>query len=75
MHELYLLPQQFTTISVLGKSLAGIDIPILHITDSETSKDKKNILITGRMHPGESNSSHMLEGFIHFLNSNQKDAA
>jgi murein tripeptide amidase MpaA len=74
LHELALLPTQYTTTAVLGKSLAGIDIPVLHITDPENAKEKKNILITGRMHPGEPNSSHMLEGFIHFLNSPHKEA-
>jgi cytosolic carboxypeptidase protein 2/3 len=38
MHELRLLPQEYTSLSVLGKSLAGIDIPVLHITDFSTSK-------------------------------------
>lgn len=61
-------------MATLGKSLSGVDIPVLHITDFQTTKEKKNILITGRMHPGESNSSHMLEGFIQFLSGNNKEA-
>ena len=50
---------------VISKTLSGVNIPILHITNFEDKHiKKKNILITGRMHPGESNSSHMLQGFI-----------
>jgi hypothetical protein len=56
----------------LGKSLAGVDIPLLHITNHELKKEKKNILVTGRMHPGEANSSHMIHGFIQFLNGESK---
>ena len=33
------------------------------------------MLITGRWHPGESNSSHMLQGFLNFLTSTSREAA
>ena len=32
-------------------------------------KTKKIVVVTGRVHPGESNSSFMMEGFIKFLTS------
>lgn len=35
---------------------------------------KKVIVLTGRVHPGESNSSFMMEGFIKFICSNHKVA-
>ena len=57
-------------MKTLGRSLGGVPIPLLHITDfSEegSKKAKKNVFITGRVHPGESNSSHMLFGFINYL--------
>jgi hypothetical protein len=38
MNVLELLPKSCTELAVLGKSLSGIDIPILHITDFESSK-------------------------------------
>ena len=60
---------------MLGKSLSGIDIPLLHITNHSSEKEKKNVLITGRWHPGESNSSHMLQGFLNFLTSTSREAA
>ena len=40
------------------KSLSGLDIPVLEITDDEVAEyNKKVVLVTGRIHPGESNSS------------------
>ena len=63
-----------TKQSVLGKSLAGVDIPLLHITNHQCHKAKKNVLITARFHPGESNSSHTILGFMNFLTSSHKQA-
>ena len=35
-------------------------------------ENKKTILITGRIHPAETNSSHVLKGFLEFLSSDHK---
>jgi cytosolic carboxypeptidase protein 2/3 len=41
------------------------------ITDfSESNKKKKTIVMCGRMHPGETNASWIMHGFIRFLVSN-----
>ena len=37
-------------------------------------KKKKAVIITGRVHPGESNSSFIVEGIIKFLTSNHREA-
>ena len=37
-------------------------------------KKKKAIIITCRVHPGEANSSYIVEGIIHFLLGNSKEA-
>ena len=37
-------------------------------------KKKKAIIITARVHPGESNSSFIMEGIIKFLTSNHREA-
>ncbi len=37
-------------------------------------KKKKAIITTARVHPGESNSSYIMEGIIRFLTSQHKDA-
>lgn len=30
-------------------------------------KEKKHVILTGRVHPGETNSSYMIEGFIDYI--------
>lgn len=43
-------------------------VPLFQITDfSEPNYNKKVVLITARIHPGESNSSHVCEGLIRRL--------
>ena len=46
-------------------SLSGIDVPLIEITeynDTEIPYDKRNLIFcTGRVHPGESNSSWIME--------------
>jgi hypothetical protein len=37
-------------------------------------KKKKAIIITGRVHPGEANSSYIVDGIIKFLLGNSKEA-
>ncbi len=52
----------------LGKSLSGVEIPILTITDfSESDKRKKTVVVVGRLHPGETHSSWVIHGLIRFL--------
>lgn len=75
MEDISNLPSNIVSIHNFGHSLSGIDIPILHITDhSIEKKEKINVLITGRVHPGESNGSHVLRGFLNYLCSNEKSA-
>eukprot|EP00347_Sterkiella_histriomuscorum_P015717 403355948 len=53
---------------VLGRSLSGVDIPLLTITDfSENNKRKKTVLLCGRLHPGETHSSWLIHGLIRYL--------
>jgi murein tripeptide amidase MpaA len=37
-------------------------------------KKKKAIVITSRVHPGETNASFIVEGIIKFLTSNHREA-
>jgi cytosolic carboxypeptidase protein 2/3 len=47
------------------KSLSGLAIPVLKITnDDRDEASKKVVLVTARIHPGESNSSYVAEGFL-----------
>ncbi|OHS96851.1 Clan MC, family M14, Zinc carboxypeptidase-like metallopeptidase [Tritrichomonas foetus] len=52
----------------LCQTVGGRDCPLITITSPLVSNDKKKIIfITGRVHPGESNSSYVVHGFIDFL--------
>ena len=49
----------------LSDSLSGLEIPLLTITDPRVDdKKKKCILMSGRVHPGESCGSYMNKGFL-----------
>lgn len=65
-------------ISTITSTLGGIEVPMLTITDfSHTTSEerkKKIIVMTGRVHPGESNSSYIMHGLIKFLLSSDKVA-
>ena len=55
----------------------GRECPILTITNPESAvkeSDKKCVFITGRIHPGESNSSYVVHGLIDFLLSDDPAA-
>ena len=64
--------------SEVGKSLDGNIIHMLIITNFKDSFDdlanKKAIIFTARVHPGESNSSYVIQGVIDFLLSNDISA-
>jgi murein tripeptide amidase MpaA len=65
-------------IGKIGHSFGGLNIPLVTITDNVIEEDaafnnnlryqrKKIIFVEARIHPGESNSSYMAEGFIRYL--------
>ena len=62
----------------IGETLDGVKIQLLIITNFNDSFDakanKKAIIFTGRVHPGESNSSYVMQGLIEFLLSNDPKA-
>ena len=62
----------------IGKSLEGNSLHMLIITDFTDSFDdlanKKAIVFTSRVHPGESNGSYVIQGVIEFLLSNDPAA-
>lgn len=68
LNDLKLLPNDpLIKIGSIGKSLTGIDIPVVKVGSISEDCCKKVILIIGRLHPGESNGSHCLNGFIRYL--------
>ncbi|KAK6191784.1 hypothetical protein SNE40_003379 [Patella caerulea] len=63
---------------VLCRTLAGNLVYLLTITSPSQNPDdlkhKKAVVITSRVHPGESNSSWMMKGFLDYLTGNSADA-
>lgn len=65
--------------SILCKTIAGNSCFLLtisgHCGSLEQLVSKPVILVTARVHPGESNSSFVMEGFLNFILGNSTDAA
>jgi len=64
--------------TVLCKSLAGNDVDMLIVTNFESNPVdiavRKAIILTCRVHPGESNASWIMNGVIEFLVSDDEQA-
>ena len=60
-------------------SLAGNDVDMLIITNftsrPEVIAERPAIILTARVHPGESNSSYIIEGIIEYLLSWNEEGA
>jgi len=54
-------------VGVLGQSLTGVDIPILMVGNQDSEKSKPVVVMTGRVHPGESNGSLILSSLMKHL--------
>ena len=62
------LKEKMTRTS-LCKSLSGLDVPLLTVTDTSVSCHKEYVVVSARVHPGETHGSYMLEGFLRFITS------
>ncbi|KAI8926625.1 hypothetical protein BC831DRAFT_221843 [Entophlyctis helioformis] len=64
---------------VLCKSLCGNNVDLLSVTKRVNHPDelvgRKAIILSARVHPGETNSSWMMQGFIEFILGNSPQAA
>jgi len=64
--------------TVLCKSLAGNDVDMLIVTNFASAPEeiaiRKAVILTARVHPGESNASYMMKGCIDFLVSDDAKA-
>ncbi|XP_005870906.1 PREDICTED: cytosolic carboxypeptidase 2 isoform X1 [Myotis brandtii] len=69
---------QFCKLRTLCRSLAGNTVYLLTITNpSQTTQEaaaKKAVVLSARVHPGESNGSWIMKGFLDFILSNSPDA-
>lgn len=54
-------------VDCLCKSLSGVDVPLLKISEFSLLAPKRSIVITCRVHPGETYGSWMLEGLLRYL--------
>lgn len=69
--------RNFLTRNTLCRTLAGNQCEYLTITtkgDPEEIKTRKGVLISSRVHPGETGASFMMEGVIDFLTSDSMEA-
>ena len=61
---------QYIKRESLCQTLAGNDVPILTITSSDPVYDirnKKFVIVTSRVHPGETPSSFIMKGILHYI--------
>jgi cytosolic carboxypeptidase protein 2/3 len=62
----------------IGESLAGNNIYCLTVTNFKSSPEairaRRGVMLSARVHPGESNSSYMMKGAIDFLLSSSPEA-
>ncbi|KAL4508114.1 hypothetical protein ABPG72_021487 [Tetrahymena utriculariae] len=58
----------------LCQSIAGNNCDYLIISDFNNGKEKKGIMLTSRVHPGESMASYVIEYVIDFLIGNSHEA-
>ncbi|XP_008572264.1 PREDICTED: cytosolic carboxypeptidase 2 isoform X1 [Galeopterus variegatus] len=69
---------RFCKLRTLCRSLAGNTVYLLTITNpSQTPQEaaaKKAVVLSARVHPGESNSSWIMKGFLDFILSDSPDA-
>lgn len=63
---------------ILCRTLAGNLVYYLTITTPtktmEEAKHRKAVVVTSRVHPGETNASWMMKGFLDYLLSDSQDA-
>jgi len=54
----------------LCQSMGGVDVPLLTITGFDGKipiTKRKLVIVSARIHPGESNSSWMMHGLLEYL--------
>uniref|UniRef100_A0A8C3M3B5 Cytosolic carboxypeptidase 2 n=1 Tax=Geospiza parvula TaxID=87175 RepID=A0A8C3M3B5_GEOPR len=65
---------QYCMVRALCRSLAGNTVPLLTITGPGGTAGKRAVVLSARVHPGESGGSWAMRGFLDFLLSPHEDA-
>ncbi|XP_077035893.1 cytosolic carboxypeptidase 2 isoform X2 [Agelaius phoeniceus] len=65
---------RYCTVRALCHSLAGNTVPLLTITGPGGTAGKRAVVLSARVHPGESGGSWAMRGFLDFLLSPHEDA-
>ncbi|KAK6641374.1 hypothetical protein RUM44_013083 [Polyplax serrata] len=71
------IKSNFTKLRLLCRSLAGNNVYYVTITEppiGDETKKKKAVVVTARVHPGETPSSWVMKGFIDFLTGDSSQA-
>lgn len=68
--------KQMVKVEELTRTLGGNVCYYLIVTDDveKSYHEKRAIILTGRVHPGETSSSYCIEGLLEFLVSTEKEA-
>ena len=61
-------------VDSLWWTLSGLEVPMITIGEGALPTAKDLVVITARVHPGETNSSWVLHGFLKFITGNSKKA-
>merc|ERR1719313_958238 len=67
-------PKDFLDRQALCRTLAGNRCDLLTITDRRVPTAKPFVVVTARVHPGETNASYIVEGLMRFLLSDREEA-
>lgn len=70
-----ILPSPIIKQDVLCRSLGGVEVPLLVVTDCAVPvEEKASVVVTARVHPGETMGSWMMEGLLRLLVSEDEVA-
>jgi cytosolic carboxypeptidase protein 2/3 len=58
---------QIVNVNYHHFSTGGLTIPIIHITNPNENENKATCMAIGRLHPGETQGSWMMDGFLRFI--------